>query len=129
MSTIIGRIVLSNEDSVHEICCNTSDYCFVNDWSTDLCRGTMPGSLIKERYRMGEVLDIICAQSAITISEVADILRTIKILTWSSAHKRCLDKRLRETIDDNWLAPLKLLGAHQAHCDILSAQLLWDASR
>ncbi|KAE9984517.1 hypothetical protein BLS_002219 [Venturia inaequalis] len=52
------------------------------------------------------------------VGELADLLRTIQILTWSSAHERCPDKlRLKETIDDILSAPLKLLDAHQAHFD------------
>ncbi|RDI85233.1 hypothetical protein Vi05172_g4613 [Venturia inaequalis] len=112
--------VLSNKDLVHGLCSNpsNSNLCFVDDWTTELCCSTMLGSLIRERHRIAEALDKVCAQRIISVGELADLLRTIQILTWSSAHERCPDKlRLKETIDDILSAPLKLLDAHQAHFD------------
>lgn len=106
--------LLDDQDPVSELCSGT--FCLLNDWTAELCSSTILGSLIKERHRVEKGVDIVCNQRSVTVGEIADIFRTIRVLTWSSAHERCADKlRLKEVVDDILSAPLELLDAHKAH--------------
>lgn len=112
------KLMLFNSQLIGRLCFGTSEtgLCSVNDWTTELCHSTMLGSMLRFMSQVSGETEKVCTQGLVTVSEIADILRTIKIPTWNSVHECCPDNlRLKELLDEVLEEPLELLDAQRTH--------------